>query len=599
MTACQKLIVALSLLILSACSTPPVKHVSPTRGDYTYTKEYITWLIKQEMDDADVTGLSIALVDDQGVLWAQGFGYSDKQANIKATADTVYNVGSLSKVFTASAAMQLAEQGKLNIDQPLQKYLPEFSIKSRFNDANKITPRNLMTHHSGLPCNWMQGMIVRHPGPFTDVVMAVKDEYTAYPANYIFSYSNLGIALLGATVGKLGGAGYSNYMDTHLLRPLNMAHSEFAFSTTSKSYDNGNEVEALPMRDLPASGLNSSVNDIAQFMEMVLADGQYNGKQILKAESVQEMFRVQNANVPLDFDARVGLGWMLNNVEVPQGGKVASHGGLTMNFHTLMVVLPEKKLGVVVLSNSTTAQGVVSKVAAETLKLALEAKLGITPQPEKIAKRVNEVPLTLDDVQTYEGYFDTLIGLIKVSGKVNDLHTEIMGQQFELITHDDKELGVRLKLFGFIPFKIDALENVRLTLQKIDGHDVLALKSKEHSVLMGEKVAPVPIPQDMLNFVGDYEDVIKPDGPYFDSVRVLHEDGLLIGEFTFPPKKSGFVFHPGFVMRMALKPVSNNEVVFAGLGPGKGETMRLKKVGGEAHLSISGLEFRRKSDKRS
>lgn len=593
-TLYQKSIIALSIFTLSACSTPPLKPASPTRGDYTYTKEYISWLIKQEMDDADVTGLSIALVDDKEIVWAQGFGYADKQANIMATQDTIYNVGSISKVFTATAAMQLAEQGKLDIDQPLQKYLPEFSIKSRFGDTNTITPRNIMTHHSGLPCNWLQGMIVRHPGSFTEVVTAVKDEYMAYPTDYVFAYSNLGMTLLGATVGRLGENGYNSYMDTQLLSPLGMTHSEFASSTSSKSYDKGKEVEVIPMRDLPASGLNSSVSDIAHFMQMVLADGKYKGRQILKPESLSEMFKVQNANVPMDIDSKVGLGWMLNGVDVPHAGTVASHGGLTMNFHALMAVLPEHKLGVVVLSNSTTAQSVVDKVAAETLKLALDAKRGIT-QPMKVVKEADSVPLTKDDIPAYEGYFDTLIGLIKVSGKTDDLHTEIMGQELELIPHEDKEFGVRLKLFGFIPLNIDALKSVSLSLHKIDGHDVLALKHNGQSILIGEKLAPATIPEYMLDYTGDYEIVNKPDGPSFDSVRVLFEDGLLIGAFTFPQKKSGFVFYPGFVFRMALKPVADNAVILAGLGPGKGETMHLKKIGDEAHISVSGLEFRKKT----
>jgi CubicO group peptidase (beta-lactamase class C family) len=594
----NKSILAFSIFTLSACSTPPQKPASQPGGDYTYTSEYISWLIKQEMSDADITGLSIALVDDKNIIWAQGFGYADKQANIRATPDTVYNVGSVSKVFTATAAMQLAEQGMLDIDQPLQKYLPEFSIKSRFGDTHKITPRNLMTHHSGLPCNWVQGMIVRHPGPFTEVVTAVKDEYTAYPTDYVFSYSNLGITLLGATVGKVGGTGYTNYMDTYLLNPLGMTHSKFASSTTSKSYDNGKEIEVMPMRDLPASGLNSSVTDIAHFMQMVLAAGKYNGKQILKPESLREMFKVQNADVQMDFDSKVGLGWMLNAVDVPHSGTVASHAGLTMNFHTLMAVLPEHKLGVVVMSNSTTAQSVVSKVAAETLRLALEAKRGIA-QPAMVMKEVKSDLLTEDDTRSYEGYFDTLIGLVKVSGKPGDLHTEFMGQKFELISHDDKEVGVLFKLFGFIPLKIDALDDVRISIHNINGRDVLALKNNGQSILIGEKLTPVTIPEQMLDFVGDYEAVNKPDGPSFASVQVLHKDGYLIGAFTFPSKKSGFVFHPGFVFRVALKPVADNEVVLEGLGPGKDETMHLRKIGGEAHISLSGLEFRRKPEKRS
>ena len=598
MSICKKSIIAFSIFTLGACSTPPQKAASQPSGDYTYTRKYITWLIKQEMSDADITGLSIALVDDKNIIWAQGFGYADKQADIKTSPDTVYNVGSVSKVFTATAAMQLAEQGMLDIDQPLQKYLPEFSIKSRFGDTHKITPRNLMTHHSGLPCNWVQGMIVRHPGPFTEVVTAVKDEYTAYPTDYMFSYSNLGITLLGATVGKVAGTGYANYMDTHLLSPLGMTHSKFATSTSSKSYDKGNEIEVMPMRDLPATGLNSSVSDIAHFMQMVLAAGKYNGRQILKPESLREMFKVQNADVQMDFDSKVGLGWMLNAVDVPRSVTVASHAGHTLNFHTLMAVLPEHKLGVVVMSNSTTAQSVVSKVAAETLRLALEAKRGIA-LPAMVIKEVKSDLLAEGDTRAYEGYFDTFIGLVKVSGKPGDLHTEFMGQKFELIPHEDKEVGVLFKLFGFIPLKIDALDDVRISIHNINGRNALALKNNGQSILIGEKLTPVTIPEQMLDYVGDYEAVNKPDGPSFSSVQVLHEDGYLIGAFTFPSKKSGFVFHPGFVFRVALKPVADNEVVMEGLGPGKDETIHLKKIGGEAHISVSGLEFRRKPDKRS
>jgi len=593
-----KPVVALIIITLVACSTPPLKPANPRPGDYTHTKEYISWLIGKEMSEADITGLSIALVDEKGLVWSEGFGYADKEAEIRATADTVYNAGSISKIFTASAAMQLAEEGKLDIDQPLQKYLPEFSIKSRFGDTGKITPRNLMTHHSGLPCNWSLGMIVRNPGPFTESVTAMKDEYTAYPPDYIFTYSNLGMALLGAAVGKVDHTDYTSYMNAHLLKPLSMSHSEFAPSTSSKSYHHGKVVEALPMRDLPASGLNSSANDIAHFMQMLFNDGKYAGKQILRPETLNKMYTVQNANIPMDFDSRVGLGWMLNSIEVPHGGTVASHGGLTMNFHSLIAVLPEQKLGVIVLSNSTTAQSAVNKITTETLKLALEAKRGINALPAS-SEEIKQAAVNKNIAAEYAGYFDTLIGLIKVKGKADDLQTEIMGLTFEVLPRDNRELSLRFKLFGLIPIKIDALEKVSLSLHNIDGRNVLALKSNGQSLLIGEKLSPVTIPKHMFDFVGDYEIISKPNGPTFDSVRVIHEDGMLIGEFTFPKKETGFVFYPGYVFRIALKPVADNAVIFSGLGPGKGETMHLNKIGNETHISISGLEFRKKQDKHS
>lgn len=582
----SKIIIVISIIALSACSTPPLKPINAARGDYTYTKEYITWLIEHEMANADVTGLSIALVDDQQVVWEQGFGYADKQAKIKATPDTVYHLGSIAKVFTATAAMQLAEQDKLNIDQPLRKYLPEFSIKSRVGDINRITPRNIMTHHAGLPCNWVHGMSERHPGPFIEVVTAVKDEYVAFPPDYVFAYSNLGVTLLGASIEKLSGECYASYMYSHLLQPMGMTHSEFAPRIPGKSYDKGKEVEAIPLRDLPSGGLNSSASDIAHFMQMVFAEGKYDGKQILQPESLREMFKVQNANVPMDFDFKMGLGWMLSGVDVPRAGTVASHGGTTLNFHTLMVVLPEHKLGVVVLSNSTTAQGIVGKIATETLKLALEAKRGIT-QPVKVVKEEKEVPLTEEDIRAYDGYFDTLIGLVKVSGESGYLVAEIMGQKLELIPREEKQFGARFKMFGFIPLKIGVLEELNLSLHRIDGHDVLVLKSNEQSMLIGEKIVPVAIPPNMLDYVGEYEIINKHDGPLPESVRVLHEDGLLIGAFTFVEK-------PGFVFRVALKPVADDEVVMEGLGPGKGETLHLKKLGAETHIFFSGFELRKK-----
>jgi hypothetical protein len=449
-----------------------------------------------------------------------------------------------------------------------------------------------MTHHSGLPCNWMQGMIVRNPEHFTKVVTEIKEEYTAYPTDYIFSYSNLGFLLLGVTVGKLNNSSYAQYMDTHLLKPLGMTQSEFSTTIRSKSYDKGEEIETIPMRDLPSNGLNSSVNDIAHFMQMILAEGNYNGEKILNTKSLHEMFKVQNANVPLDFDLKVGLGWMLNGVDVLGGGTVLSHGGLTMNFHSMMALLPEHKLGVVVLSNSTTAQSIVKKITSETLKFALEAKTGIA-QPKQIAKNANSETVTSAEIRSFEGYFDTLIGLIKVKRESDHFYTEIMGQKLELISHEDKELGLRFKLLGFIPIKIDALESVRLSLHKIDGRELLAMKNQGQTILVGEKLIPTSIPEHMVDFIGDYEALNKPDGPFFDSVRVVLEDGLLIGEFTFPKKETGFTFHPGFVYRMALKPVTDNAVVVAGIGPGKGETLHLLKIDSEKLINFSGFKFRK------
>lgn len=132
-------------------------------------------------------------------------------------------------------------------------------------------------------------------------------------------------------------------------------------------------------------------------------------------------------------------------------------------------------------NQKTTAQSAVNKISTETLKLALEAKRGISTLPvnSEVAKKP---AINKNIAHDYAGYFDTLIGLIKIEGKVDDLQTEIMGLTFEVLPHDNRELSLRFKLFGLIPIKIDALEKVSLSLHKIDGRTVLALKNKGQSL---------------------------------------------------------------------------------------------------------------------
>lgn len=238
--------------LLLGCSTAPVKSKTAALGDYEYTKQYISWQIKKEMKSRNITGVSIALVDDQRIVWAEGFGYADKANNVPATPETVYGVGSISKLFTATAAMQLVEQGKMDIDKPVQTYLPEFSIMTRFPDAGPVTPRNIMTHHSGLPSNLNKGMWSKNPEPFTNVVTRIKNDYVAYPPNFIFSYSNLGVTLLGHAIQNVSGRDFPGYMDESLFRPMNMNLSGFSVRPDmkpflAKGYRNSKEIDEGPI----------------------------------------------------------------------------------------------------------------------------------------------------------------------------------------------------------------------------------------------------------------------------------------------------------------------------------------------------------------
>lgn len=581
----------------TGCAVAPLKPAELKQGDYEYTKEYISWLIRREMSKNEVVGLSVALVDDQKVVWADGFGYADKVNNIPATTETVYRVGSISKLFTATAAMQLSEQGKLDIDKPFQDYLPEFSIKSRFPDSAPITPRTVMTHHSGLPSNLAKGMWSDNPLPFNTIIKQVREEYAAYPPDSVFSYSNLGVTLLGLVVETASGMDYVSYMDTSVLRPIEMANSSFSpalaqTTKASRAYRDGTEVEEPSLRDVPAGGLNSNVVDLSRFIRMVLAGGTSGERQILKPETLEEMLRLQNVNVPLDLNFRVGLGWMLGglgDIDIKNGGRVAHHSGATVNYHSMLIILPEHKLGVVVLANSSRALDVVNKVATETIKLALEAKTGIR-QPERAKPAFDDGALSTEELDSYEGRYATMIGVANVSKKSAGLRAEVMGTRFHLVPRPDRLLGVKYMLLGLIPISLGNLDYIGITLDTVAGHDILKARMDGQELLVGERIRQAPIPDKWLHRLGKYELANAGDDTVLvEEVMLRDDNGLLLIEYSMP------LFFKGR-LSLAVAPVSDTEAVILGLGSGMGETITLETFDGEEALRYSGYVYRKRKE---
>ena len=587
-----------ALTVLSGCASTlqaPEKSVTRLRGDYTYTKQYISWLIQKEMKKHKVTGLSIALVDDQQIVWSEGFGYADLANNVPASSETVYMVGSISKLFTATAVMQLAEQGKIDIDQPLQTFLPEFSIKTRFPDAEPITPRTIMTHHSGLPSDWAKGALTYNTElpdlrkGYSQLVRQLRDDYVAYPPNFAFSYSNLGFSLLGLLVEKVSGKDFVSHMDESVLTPLGMTHSSFwptpdIRSSLSKGYKKGKPAKLLAGRDLPAGSLHSNVLDMSRFMMMVFAEGMAGYRQILKPETLAEMLRPQNGEVALDLDFRIGLAWFLNwtGYNLDFAGKVALHAGDIGSFNGALMTLPEHKLGVVILANSPV---VFIEEAIETLKLALEAKAGIVPPEQKPSATIS---LPQKELKAHEGLYATAMGMMSFKVKGKKLQGKLMGHSFQLVPQADGKFSLRYLLLGFIPIKVGALGNQRLLFADIQGRKVVALYANGMIQGVGEKAQRVAVPKVWLNRLGAYE-ILNAGDDYliFKDFNFRYDDGWLILDLTVG----------SMPVSVSLSPVSDTEVVILGLGRYMGETIRAVTIDDEERLRYSGYELRRKKDR--
>jgi CubicO group peptidase (beta-lactamase class C family) len=580
---------------IAGCSSAPTRPESVGRGDYAKVAEYVSTLVRHEMKKRDVTGLSIALVDDQRVVWAEGFGYADKAGNVPASAETIYRAGSISKLFTATAAMQLAERGRLDIDRPLGDYLPGFSIRTRFAGSAPVTPRSIMTHHSGLPSDYLKGMWTRDPEPFTRVTAVLQDEYAANPPGTVFSYSNLGVTLLGDAIGKVAERDFVSLVRDEILLPLGMSRSSFSPSAdrtplAAKGYRKGTEAEEPPLRDVPAGGLNTSVNDLSRFVRMVFAGGKAGDHQIVKPETLAEMLRQQNTDVPLDLDFRVGLGWMLGglgDIDIRNGGPVAHHAGATLLFHGQMIVLPERKLGVVVLANSDTAGRVVGKVAAEALKLSLEAKTG-EREPKREKPEGGDGFLSPEALQRYEGWYATPAGAVNVRDTWGGLRASVMNRTLHLIPRADGSLGLQYRLLGLFPLRIEELDGVGISRADVAGREILAARMHGREFPIGERMRPVPVPAQWLGRTGEYEIAnLGDDAVLLEKLRLRSEGGFLFVDYSIP------LLFPG-TMSFVIAPASNDEAVIRGFGRGMGETIRAVTVNGENMLSYSGYLLRKR-----
>jgi CubicO group peptidase (beta-lactamase class C family) len=588
------LLAALLLLIGCLASPNPARPRVLAPGDYTPLRRYLTAFIQREMRRSDIVGLSIAVVDDQETVWSQGFGYADRENGRRATADTVYRVGSISKLFTATAVMQLAERGRLDIDQPLQGVLPEFSVRSRFPDAPPITVRSLLTHHSGLPSNLLKGELIEYPPPpdavhrYRGLPAGLRDTWLIHPPQRVWAYSNLGYALLGSVVERASGRDFIRYIEEEILSPLGMSRSSFVEKTgrrnqPARPYVRGRAVEPYGIRDLPAGSMLSSANDLARFMKAIAAGGTAGSARILETGTLRLMLTPQNENVALDVDFRIGLGWwLINPLDLP-GIRMASHGGDIPPFHSLLVTLPDQKLGVAVLTNSEEGAAAIFRIATEAVLLAVDIKQGIRPDREAnpVIRPDREM------LRAHTGLYASPMGLIRVDLRRGRLAATVFDRRFFLDPRQDGSfsldhplLGVRSRLFSHLLQRIQALESTTITSHEIDGSRLVALRPGGVFMGIAERIEPVPVPPAWRERVGRYR-ILNPDPrSVVETLRLEYErkTDLLLMEIEVFDQRMSFPLHP----------LSDRLAVIDGEGRNLGETVEIVLDGGEERLVYSG-----------
>ena len=333
-----------------------------------------------------VPGMSVAVVKDGKVVFAEGFGWADVARRKRATADTVFPIGSSTKSFTGLLAAQAQAEGRLSLKDRPSKYLPAFRLKDP--KANeRITIEDLLSHRSGLP----RTDLVWYASDFSrdDLLALAAEEEPTAPLGVAWQYQNLMFLFAGMVEEKVYGHPYETLLDERFFRPLGMAHSTATAAATRAepllATGYSARSAALPFKPIdriaPAGSIASTANDMARYVRMLLADGEFEGRRVFAKEAVVETRKPRIA-MP---GGAYGLGWMLSDAD---GTKRVFHGGNIDGFTALVTLLPEKGLGVVALSNGDGAS-----LPTQATEIALDAFLPKPPGPK--ASLVEAAPADL------------------------------------------------------------------------------------------------------------------------------------------------------------------------------------------------------------
>lgn len=325
--------------------------------------------IYEKIAETKLPGLSAAIVKDGEVIWSRGFGYRDAERGLAATPHSLYSIGSISKSFTVAAIMQLAEQGKLSVDDPIEKFMP-FPIQP---GGEKVRVWHLMSHTSGIPALAYAEAVIGHaigaePNWFPiatgeDVLTFMQDagSWVLNKPGERWYYLNEGYMLLGLIVEKLSGQRFEDYVRQHILEPLGMTRSFYDRADVEKDpdvavpYVNWAEEGRVPSQYpwggiAAAGGILSSALDLAKYITMYLK----NGQPILSAESVKAM-STPRIHRPLEntLFGEEGYGYGLMMKSNFLGHQVIGHGGSVGVSTAQILFIPTENVGIAILTNGS------------------------------------------------------------------------------------------------------------------------------------------------------------------------------------------------------------------------------------------------------
>lgn len=356
------------LILIPALSFPSPSIQHPAAGDTLAAppqpadvSAFLDAFFEAQMEALHVPGAVFLMVRDSTVLVTKGYGYADLEANRRVNpATTLFQVASVSKLFTATAVMQMVEQGRVNLDADVNQYLQTIQVEPAFGEP--VTLAHLLTHTAGFDERYI-GYAARDAASVRPLGTYLADRMPprTIPPGTVISYSNHGFGLAGLLVEDVSGEAFARYVEKHILYPLGMQMSTFDLPLPDSLAPHlaqgyrwtGETYEPLPLlfRNVPPAGaLSVTANDMARFVIAHLNNGRYRNTQLLKEATALEMHRQQFTHHPRL--PGMAYGFMEQHVN---GHRVLHHGGDVPGYRSLLFLLPEQKTGFFVAYNASSS----------------------------------------------------------------------------------------------------------------------------------------------------------------------------------------------------------------------------------------------------
>src|SRR5713226_2639565 len=361
-------------------ATPPSASHALERAD---VEAFFDGIIPLQLERSDIAGAPVLVMKGGKDLLRKGYGFSD--VSKKKTVDpetTIFRLASISKLFTWISVMQLAEQGKLDIDADVNKYL-DFQIAPAF--GKPITLRNLMTHTGGFE-EEIRDILLTDPkqaSPLREFLMENQPR-RIFPPGEVPAYSNYGVGLAGYIVQHVSGEPFEQYVAEHIFQPLGMKHSSFhqplaedLSSFASNGYQNNTEKPAVGFEifsPAPAGGVSSTASDMGRFAQALLNGGERDGHRILKPETLNAMWAKQFGTSDALPAMCMGFYQTWRN-----GLRFIGHGGDLIAFHSVFLLEPKEKLAIFISYNSA---GAANKTRTEILTAFADRYYPYMQKPE-------------------------------------------------------------------------------------------------------------------------------------------------------------------------------------------------------------------------